>query len=153
MHRAVDRNRVSSDHRLFVSTLETDAFVYFSLRFICSRICQFVQSAWPFPDPPPFTIHSFYEYVQSSKWNTRDRKKTFTIRAVAYVEFSKGGGGGGGLGNLRIMKTKKKVFTVIQPVFLPRCRWRPKKKGLPSDSVRVSAQFPKGGHESILYYS
>ena len=44
---------------------------------------------------------------------------------MTYAEFSKGGGGPG---NLRMMKTKKNFSTQNQSVFLPKIRWRPKKK-------------------------
>ena len=46
---------------------------------------------------------------------------------VVYADFRKGGGGGAE--KLRLMKTRMKIFQPkINFVFLPKLRWRPKKK-------------------------
>ena len=70
----------------------------------------------------------FKKAVRRSKC---DSWHSFIESTVAYAGFSKGMGG---RGILRIIKTKKKVFTQIQPVFLP----------------RFTSQISRGGHDSIL---
>ena len=65
------------------------------------------------------------------QWRTQDFRKG-------------GGGGGGGPGNLRIMKTKRKISPLrISPFFCPKLgedQKKKKKKGLQSDFVRYCAQ-------------
>ena len=65
------------------------------------------------------------------------RKRSQSWHTVAYAGFSKGGGPE----NLRIMKTRMKIFQPkTKSVFLPKIRRRQKKKGLHSNLVRFSAQ-------------
>ena len=67
--------------RLFISRLETGSFVCLSLRFICSTICRFVQSACFFlrSSLVPRTCP-----IQSVK--IRVTAKTFTIRANLFLQ-------------------------------------------------------------------
>ena len=81
-----------------------------------------------------------------------------TLRPLAYAEFSKGGGGGGGR-KFKNNEDQKKNFSIQnQSIFLPKIRWRPKKKVftqiLSVSVLKLSAQVTKGGVcRNFAYYS
>ena len=74
-----------------------------------------------------------------------------TLRPLAYAEFSKGGGR-----KFKNNEDQKKNFSIQnQSVFLPKIRWRPKKKVftqiLSVSELKFSAQVTKGGYAVILH--
>ena len=74
------------EHRIFISRLETESFVFFFSRFICSRICQLVQLVWLFSSR--FTrstnMSNQISQIRVTAKNLRNKSKLFFVQFFSH---------------------------------------------------------------------
>ena len=74
----------TAKHTLFSSRLATGSFVFFSSRFICSKICRFCPISVIFF----FWVLSFFGYVRSNQSNSHDHKKLLQQEQTFLLQIS-----------------------------------------------------------------